>query len=207
VNSVFVKPAGADLGVEGEPEGELGANLEVLDIDDSSSMAAKVRGKMKAVAIYSNSTDPDRVQGQYFKEGVSPLSAFDGKRFTDGAPGPWTPGKPGMFVSKRGSRVIMDLTYRAKPKLCVTYERTLKQSDVMEGISVMGKLKGEFEGKEETGGPEWTTYAPCAITGVYPNDQFFNVFDLTGRQMDIFSVFVYGGDARDHGLSEVELYD
>jgi len=214
VNSAFVRPAGSDLGAQGgllepEPDAELGMGLEVLDIDDSSSVAAKVRGKVKQCAIYSNSIDPDRVQGQYFAATGSPLSAFDGVRFTDGKPKPWNAARSGMFFTKRGSRVMMDLTYRARAKLCATYERTLKQSEVMEGVAVLGRLKEQFEAGEEekASGPEWATYGRCGLGGVYPNDQFFNVFDLGGAPIEELSVYVYGGDGREHGLSEIEMYD
>jgi len=211
VNSAYVRPVSSDLGggggLGGEPEGDLDTNLDVLDLDDSTSMAAKVRGKVKKCEVYSNSIDPDRVQGQYFKPAGGPLAAFDGQKFTDGNPRPWTGARAGSFSSKRGSRVVMDLTYRARPKLCVTYEKTLKQSQVVQGISVLGRLKGQFPAEQDTPDPEWATYMPSALDGVYPNDQFLNVFDLGEVKMDILAVYVYGGDGREHGLSEIELYD
>ncbi|MFP4027771.1 MAG: hypothetical protein ACLFWL_08280 [Candidatus Brocadiia bacterium] len=211
VNSAYVQPPSTDMGKEGGfvgpgAEGNLDRDLTVLDVDDSSSVADGVRGKMKEVNIYSNNIDPDRVQGPYFTAAGNPLHTFDGKHFLEGRPEPWTAGRVDRFITKMGSRIVIDLSYRAEPKICVTYGRTLTQSKVMRGIAVIGRLKNQFkQGRRHAA--EWTTRGRCALAGVYPNDQFFRVFELNERPIEELAVFVFGGQGNPHGLSEIELYD
>jgi hypothetical protein len=154
---------------------------------------------MKDVKIFSVNTDVDRIAGPYFRESGNPLETFDGQRFADGKPAPWTRWKPNTFMSYMGSRIVIDLGYVSKPKLCLTYDRTLKQSDVMRGIAI---LKGD---KRVLAEPDLMTFQRRVITGAIENDQFFRVFDLTGQELEVLGVYVYGGDGKDHGLSEVEL--
>jgi hypothetical protein len=165
-------------------------------------VAKVVRGKMKNAAIFSNNPDPDQVEGHYLRATGNPLESFDGQKFTDGDPSAWTKGNLGPF----GSRLLVDLNHLAHPKLCVTYARTLKQSEVMAGIAILRGEKGDFA-LGEAAGPDRLAHEPRVISGVIENDQFFNVFEMQGVDVAALGVYVISRDGKDMGLSEIELYE
>ncbi len=203
-NGLFVRPAGADpdgLGNKKPVKGEADPDL-LLDDKDTGGAAKAASGKMKNAAIFSNNPDPDQIEGHYLRATGNPLEAFDGQRFLDGKPSIWTRVEKGPF----GSRLLVDLNHSAKPKLCATYERTLKQSEVMRGIAVMKGKKADFLVGEDPG-PDRLGREKRVVAGVIDNDQFFNVFDTRSVEMEALGIYVFSRDGKDLGLSEVELYE
>jgi len=185
---------------EEEPKSALDMDMDVLDDTDASSVAASKAGKMKDVQIFSFNTDVDRVAGPFFRESGNALEAFDGQRFEIGKPSAWTRWKPNEFMSYMGSRVVINLGYAARPKMCLTYDRTLKQSEVVSGIAV---CKGDKDSMKAD--PDNIMYNRSVLAGVIENDQFFLAFDLGGSEIGVIGVYVFAGTDKDHGLSEVEL--
>ncbi len=205
-NGLYVRPAGSgndheDLATKKTPAPAEDPDL-ILDDKDATTAARAVRGKMKNAAIFSNNPDPDQVEGHYLRATGNPLDSFDGLKFTDGNPSAWTKGTIGQF----GSRLLVDLNHLAHPKLCVTYARTLKQSEVMSGIAVLRGEKGDFA-LGEAAGPDRLAFEPRVVSSVIENDQFFNVFEMHGVDVAALGVYVISRDAKDMGLSEIELYE
>jgi hypothetical protein len=174
----------------------------VLDDKDASAVAKGIRGKMKNAAIFANNSDPDQVEGHYIRATGNPLDSFDGRKFTDGKPSAWTRGDQGPF----GSRLLVDLNHLARPQVCVTYERSLKQSEVMKGIAVLKGQKSDFA-LGESAGPDQLGLEPRVLAGLIDNDQFFNIFELHGVEMEALGVYVISREGKDLGLSEIELYE
>ncbi|HEY8667314.1 MAG TPA: PQQ-binding-like beta-propeller repeat protein, partial [Tepidisphaeraceae bacterium] len=170
----------------------------VLDPTDNASVAKAHAGKMKNAAIFALNGDPDQVQGHYVRQTGNVMDTFDGQKFLDGKPSAWTPAKEGGF----GSRMMIDMGYIAKPKLCVTYDRSLKQSEVMSAVAALKAKKTDFQGNN----PDLLAFEPRVVRGVTTNDQFFNVFDVSGVDMEALCVYVAGAGT-DLGLSEIELYE
>lgn len=196
------RAGGLDLGGEDPAGGAI--ESDILDDNDTSAVSKRASGKMKDAGIYSTNPDPDQVEGRYLRATGNPLEAFDGKRFVDESgrtASAWTNGQKGTY----GSRILVDLPYVAKPKLCVTYERTLVQSEVMKGLAVLKGRDVDLDAKKI--GPDNLYAERRALSGAFDNDQFFNVFELGGVDMEAFAVYAYSGRGRDHGLSEVELYE
>jgi len=185
------------------PEESVEPGLDVLDDTDASSIAKAAAGKMKNVKIFSVNTDVDRVAGAFFTSSGNPLESFDGQHFLDGKPSAWTKwaAAPGALYSSMGSMIVIDLGYTSHTHLCALYARTLKQSEVMKGIAIIKAVKGDLT---EAG---TIVQDRRVLDGVIENDQFFNLFPLTGAEMKALAVYVFGGEENDHGLSEVELYD
>ena len=143
-NALFVRPdrSGPDsegLGVA-KPARPDGDPDTLLDDKDPAAAAKAASGKMKNAAIFANNPDPDQVEGHYLRATGNPLQAFDGQRFAEGNPGAWARGGAAPF----GARLLVDLNHVAKPRLCVTCERTLRQSEVMRGIAVLRGKKADF---------------------------------------------------------------
>jgi hypothetical protein len=204
VNGAYIQSAGAErtveaLGAEKDP-GKSDAP-EILDDKDPTEAARAHRGKMKNATIYSINTDVDKVAGPYFRQTGNALESFDGLRFNESRPAPWTRWTAfGTYASSMGSKIVLAMGYTSRPKLCVTYERTLKQSEVMRGIAVCPGTKADLADVEVL------AREPRMVAGAAANDQFFNVFDVEGTKFDVLAVFVFGPE-RDHGLSEIELYE
>jgi hypothetical protein len=203
-NGLYVRPAGVaeteGLGVKKSAPGEADSDT-LLDDKDSGAAAKAASGKMKNAAIFANNPDPDQVEGHYLRATGNALQAFDGLKFTDGKPGIWTNGGRAPI----GTRLLVDLNHDARPLLCATYELSLTQSQVMQGIAILKGHKADFVLGTE--GPDHLTREPRVVAGVFENDQFFNVFDLHGVQMDALGIYVISRDGKDLGLSEVELYE
>ncbi len=205
-NAAFVKPASSALdhadGLEiGTDKKEKPDELDVLDDKDPSQVARAASGRMKTAAIFSVNPDPDQVEGHYLRATGNPLDNFDGRKFLDGRPSAWTKGELGPW----GSRLLIDLNHHAHPKLCAVYERSLRQSEVMRAIVVLKAGKADMDAA--TGGPDRLAIERRGVGGVLDNDQFLNVFDISTVEMDALGLFVYSGRGKDHGVSEVELYE
>ena len=157
---------------------------------------------MKNTAIFAANPDPDQVEGHYLRATGNALDNFDGRRFLDGKPSAWSKGEKAPW----GSRLLIDLNHRASRRMCVLYERTLRQSEVMRAVVILRGAKNDFD-LGEAAGPDHLTNQPRGIAGFNDNDQFFNVIDTEGVEMDALGVYVFSGRGKDHGLSEVELYE
>lgn len=206
-NAVYVKPANTSLEhLEGISVGEKKDKpdgLDILDDKDSSQAAKAVAGQMKNTGIFARNPDPDQVEGHYLRATGNALDNLDGRKFLDSKSSSWTSSKDGKY----GSTLIVDLNHRAHPKLCATYERTLRQSEVMRAIVILRAGKSNLVVGAENPGPDKLMIERCGVGGLLDNDQFFNVFDTAGVEMDALGVFVFSGRGRDHGLSEIELYE
>ena len=204
VNGAYIQSAGTErtvdaLGAEKDP-GKADV-AEILDDKNPTEAARAHRGKMKNATIYSVNTDVDKIAGAYFRQTGNVLESFDGLRFNESRPAPWTRWLAfGTYASSMGSKIVLPMGYTSRPKLCATYERTLKQSEVMRGIAICGGTRGDLADVEAL------AREPRMIAGASANDQFFNVFDVEGAKFDVLGVFVFGPE-RDHGLSEIELYE
>jgi hypothetical protein len=209
VNSLYVRPAGAEseaseLGVRktSRPAGG-GKDDLLLDDKDPAAVTKSASGAMKNAAIFANNSDPDQVEGHYIRATGNALDNFDGLKFADGKPSAWTKSKVGPF----GSRLLVDLNRTAKPKVCATYERTLRQSEVMRGIAVLKGRRADFATTPGDNGPDRLARERRVVAARVDNDQFFNVFDTRGVEMDALGVYVFPREGKDLGLSEVELYE
>jgi outer membrane protein assembly factor BamB len=212
-NGLYVQPAdvalerteGLDVagGDDEEPSNPLDAG--VLDDEDSAAVAGAASGRMKNAAIFANNPDPDQVEGHYLRATGNALDSLDGLRFADGPkpPSAWTNGRKGEF----GSRLVIELPYVSKAKLAATYERTLIQSEVLKGLAVLRGKKEDLVLTTYPAGPDQLAAERRVLGGLIDNDQFFNVFPTAGVEMDAFGVYVFSGRGKDHGLSEVELYE
>ena len=201
VNGAFIRPANAELGggegVSLDDEEEARPEDTVLDDKDPTQMAKATHGKVKNVAIYSVNTDVDKVSGPYFTNGNG-LDTFDGFKFDDAKCSPWTFAAM-QFAPFMGSKLTLTMPYTSKPRLCATYDRSLKQSELMRAMAICTGKKADLAD------PEIFVTQPRAAQGVYNNDQFFNVFVMEGSELEVLCVFVSG--AGDLGLSEVELHE
>jgi len=208
-NGAFIKTADSELlsggntdeGISLEKSSssdDLGPAL-VLNDKDPSQVAKANSGRMKNVNIYSVNMDPDKVQGMYYRTTGNPLEAFDGLKYSDNKCSAWTPWSvAGTLKAVMGSRIVSDLGYRSRPKLCLIYERSMKQSELMDGLAVMGGTKADLPD------PERWAHQPKVIDGVFGNDQFFHVLRMVGSELEALCVFAFG-QGKDHGFSEVEL--
>jgi hypothetical protein len=158
---------------------------------------------MKNALIFANNTDPDQVEGHYLRATGNALDNLDGRKFLDGKRSFWTNAKDGKW----GTRLVVDLNHHARPKLCATYERTLRQSEVMRAIVVLRGGKSDMEVDGDHPGPDKLAIERRGVGGLLDNDQFFNVFDVGGVEMDALGIYIYSGRGKDHGLSEIELYE
>jgi hypothetical protein len=208
-NGVYVKPANtslehvAGISVGGDSKKEKGDGLDILDDKDPTQAAQAAAGKMKNTGIFARNPDPDQVEGHYLRKTGNALDNLDGRKFTDGKTSFWTNSKDGKW----GTTLMVDLNHRARPKLCATYERTLRQSEVMRAIVILRAGKGDMVIGPDNNGPDHLAIERRGVGGLLDNDQFFNVFDTAGVEMDALGVFVFSGRGKDHGLSEIELYE
>jgi hypothetical protein len=70
-------------------------------------------------------------------------------------------------------------------------ERTLRQSEVTSAVVVMKAGKSDMD--PAFGAPGKLAVEKRGIGGVFENDQFFNVFDTDGVEMDALGIFVHSG--------------
>jgi len=206
-NGAFIKTADSELLSGGDSE--VGISLEKPEIDlgpamvlnpnNPTEVARAHSGRMKNVSIYSVNMDPDKVQGMYYRTTGNALECFDGLKYSDNKCSAWTPwSASGHLKSAMGSRIVSDLGYKSRPTLCLIYERSMKQSEVMDGLAVMGGAKATART------PEAFADFPLVIDGVLANDQFFHVLRMAGSEFEVLCVFAFGQE-KDHGFSEVEL--
>ena len=174
---------------------KIGEGLEAIGIGFAA---------MEAWHVFAEADEAASNLGSVLRATGNALDNFDGRKFLDGKTSFWTTGgKDGKY----GSTLIIDLNHRARPKLCATYERTLRQSEVMRAIVVLRAGKDDMVIGHEVSGPDRLATERRGVGGLLDNDQFFNVFDTAGVEMDALGVFVFSGRGKDHGLSEIELYE
>lgn len=180
-NVAFVTPA-KDQAADGlKSSSGAGKGGEAVDsILDEMGASSGNQGKMKPCKIWCPNPDVDKIAGAFLKPGVNPYQMVDGKRF----------GKlPAWFSPPfMGCWFTVDLGKPTPLRLVATYEHALKQSDVSTNIAVFSS-----ENEKET-----------VLNGAVDNDQFWRVFDVSGKKAQILGVHVLSPKA--DGLSEIEAY-
>ncbi len=180
-NIAFVTPA-KDQAADGlKSSSGAGKGGEAVDsILDEMGASSGNQGKMKPCKIWCPNPDIDKIAGAYLKPGVNPYQMVDGKRF----------GKlPAWFSPPfMGCWFTVDLAKPTPLRLVATYEHAQKQSEVSTNIAVFSS-----QNEKET-----------LLSGAVDNDQFWRIFDVSGKKAQILGVHVLSPKA--DGLSEIEAY-
>ncbi len=203
-NAAYIQPptaalAGNTTGLDagGNAGPKTGGEADVLDDKDNTAVASAAKGKLKNCAIFSINPDVNKTAGPWIRNTGNALDTFDGTRLDPTRGSPWVGGKAQPAF---GTKLLEDMGRTCRPQLCLTYDRVLTQSKLMQGIAVCRGDKADMED------PTPVCYEPRVLDGAFLNDQFFRAFDLSGATLEVLGVFVFGPGG-DEGLSEVEVYE